>query len=131
MRTSIVAFILFVTVFQLQAQSGTQTDSLKQDQFRGVWVIDLRPTENADPYLKEFVVEPDSTGTFQGLFYGSQIIEGRINTNWDKVYFAFSTKDQNHSYYHSGYVQDNKIYGMSYCPGRAFVAPWTGEKKNK
>lgn len=96
----------------------------------GSWEIDLRPSPDADPYVQEFRVTGVTGNTFQGYFYGSPLQEARLNRNWDRLYFAFTTSDQTHDYYHSGYLLNGKLYGVSYCPGREFVQPWTGVVKN-
>ncbi|MDX1315565.1 MAG: hypothetical protein R3356_08690, partial [Eudoraea sp.] len=95
----------------------------------GSWEIDLRPSPDADPYIQQFQVTGVTGNTFQGFFYGSPLEEAKLNRNWDRLYFAFTTRDQNHAYYHSGYLLDGKLYGLSYCPGREFIQPWTGVKK--
>jgi len=64
------------------------------------------------------------TGEFHYPFTG-----GFLNTDWDKVYFAFTTQDQSGTYYHSGYVEGNKVYGITLNEGRGFVLPWKGERK--
>jgi hypothetical protein len=99
------------------------------DSILGSWEIDLRPSPEADPYVQEFQVTGVTGNTFQGYFYGSPLREAKLNRNWDRIYFAFTTSDQNHDYYHSGYLLDGKLYGVSYCPGREFVQPWTGVAK--
>ena len=95
----------------------------------GEWVIDLRPTPDAEGYYQPFVITAINENRIEGTFYGSSIENGLINVYWEKLYFAFSTKDQNHSYYHSGYLKEGNLYGISYCPGRQFTAPWTGTRK--
>ena len=112
---------LFLTVaISIQAQTGD---------LKGTWTIDLRPTPDSEGYYQDFIVSEITDNTFQGTFYGSSVQNSLINANWDKLYFAFSTKDQDHSYYHSAYLMDDKIYGITYCPGREFTAPWTGTRK--
>lgn len=98
-------------------------------ELKGTWTIDLRPTPDAEGYFQDFQVTEISEGKFTGIFYGSPVENCLVNTNWEKLYFAFTTRDQNHAYYHSGYLLDGKLYGISYCPGREFTAPWTGIKK--
>ena len=95
----------------------------------GNWEIDLRPTPNAEAYYQTFEVLEIVDNAITGTFYGSQITNGLINENWDRLYFAFTTSDQSNDYYHSGYLQNGKIYGISYCPNRKFTAPWTGALK--
>ena len=57
-----------------------------------------------------------------------KIENGLLNANWNELYFAFTTKDQNNTYFHSGRIENNKMYGLSYAPKRSLAAPWTGEK---
>mgnify|MGYP001821391952 FL=1 len=92
----------------------------------GEWILDLRPAPDAEAYFQSFRVTRTSGNFFEGDFYGSSIEGGRLNRKWGRLYFAFKTRDQNHEYYHSGYLEAGKLYGTSYCPGREFVAPWTG-----
>jgi len=66
---------------------------------------------------------------FDGEFYGYPFTGGFLNTDWGKIYFAFTTQDQSGTYYHSGYVEGNKVYGITLNEGRGFVLPWKGEKK--
>ena len=105
-------------------------DKAEISELFGLWKIDLRPTPEADAYFQEMVIKRSQNGKdLIGTFYGSPIERPLYNTSWDRVYFAFSTRDQNHQYYHSGYVEDGQVHGMTYCPGREFAAPWTGKKK--
>ena len=116
---------LLICLFLMASLSiQAQTEDLK-----GTWTIDLRPTPDSEGYFQPFVISNIEGNKLEGTFYGSPIENGLINTYWEKLYFAFSTKDQNHSYYHSGYLMEGKLYGVSYCPGREFTAPWTGTRK--
>lgn len=96
----------------------------------GTWVIDLRPTPESEPYLKDFKFTKAEGKKFDGEFYGYPFEGGLLNTDWDKIYFAFTTSDQSGTYYHSGYIEGNKIYGMSLNENRKLLLPWKGEKKN-
>lgn len=115
--------------FYLEACMPHSEDGFFADTLEGRWDIDLRPTPDADPYTQEFRVTQISGNTFQGYFYGSPLEGARLNRNWDELFFAFTTRDQNFEYYHSGYMRDGELYGVSYCPGREFVQPWTGVRK--
>ena len=110
MKKTIIIGILFIP-FLINAQ--------KQLALQGSWTIDLRPTPDSEAYYQVFEVS----------FYGSTLENGLMNTQWERVYFAFTTSDQSNTYYHSGYLLDGKLYGISYCPGREFTAPWTGIRK--
>lgn len=110
-------------------QSTYKKSHINSDDLKGTWKIDLRPTPTSEAYYQLFEVNSIEKNTFKGTFYGSSIKEGLINTQWKSTYFAFSTSDKSNTYYHSGYILDGKIYGISYCPNRNFTAPWKGEKK--
>lgn len=120
--------LLFVP-FGLCAQENDTLVDKETDILIGEWTIDLRPTPKSDPYFQSFIVELTKENKFQGTFYGSKVENSFLNTNWDKLYFAFTTKDQSNEYYHSGYMQNGKLFGITYCPNRELTAPWTGEKK--
>lgn len=126
-----IYLLLIWTAFlgaQVSAQSD-KTDKETQIEFlKGEWKIDLRPTPTSEAYYQSFVITEISENKFEGTFYGSTIKEGLINRYWDRLYFAFSTADSNTEYYHSGYLEDGKLVGISYCPGREFAAPWSGVK---
>lgn len=106
------------------------TDVVKPtDILIGEWTIDLKPTPESDGYFQSFVVEFINENTFKGTFYGSILENAILNSNWNKLYFAFTTRDQNNEYYHSGYLLNGKLFGITYCPNRNFAAPWIGVKK--
>jgi hypothetical protein len=113
----------------IYAQSSTAASAPDADLLSGEWSIDLRPTPDSEEYIQSFVVKSISKNTFHGTFYGSDIKNALINKNWDRLYFAFETSDSSNDYYHSGYLLDGQLFGISYCPNRNFVAPWTGRKK--
>ena len=95
----------------------------------GTWEIDLRPSPEASPYLKEFTVSSFKEGKLSGLFYSTLFSNGRVNAAWKKVYFAFTTADNSGLHYHSGYLDNGKLYGTSFSPGRGFMLPWFSTKK--
>jgi hypothetical protein len=95
----------------------------------GTWVIDLRPTPESAAYIKEFKFTKIDGKNFAGEFYGYPFEGGLFNTDWDKIYFAFTTADQSGTYYHSGYIEGNKVYGMSLNENRKLMLPWKGTKQ--
>ncbi len=119
-------FVLFFSLYLLQSfgQSKISTDSLA-----GTFVIDLRPTPASEPYLKDFKFTKIYGKQFDGEFYGYPFTGGFLNLDWDKIYFAFTTADQSGTYFHSGYMEGNKVFGLSLNENRKFVLPWKGEKK--
>lgn len=106
-----------------------KSNALNLDQVKGTWQLDLRPDPNSEPYLKDFILTPTKDKEFEGEFYGSKFTGGYLNTDWENIYFAFTTGDKDNIYYHSGYITNNKIYGISYSEGRKFTSHWTGIKK--
>jgi len=119
--------IILLSTALIAQESNTVTS--KSVQILGTWKIDLRPTPEADAYFQEFVVTKINDNVLEGSFYGSPISNGLVNFNWNLIYFAFSTSDASSDYYHSGYIADGKVHGISYCPNRNFTAPWTGTLK--
>lgn len=105
--------------------------TLRTDNILGTYIIDLRPTPDSEPYLKEFKFTKVEGKKFDGEFYSYPFSGGFLNTDWDKVYFAFTTADQSGTYYHSGYVEGNKVFGITLNEGRGFVLPWKGERKKE
>jgi hypothetical protein len=94
----------------------------------GTWKVDLRPTPSAPPYFKEFVVTAVQGKTFTGNFYGTEITQGRLNTDWGAVRFSFVTADNSGPYNHSGVLKAGKIEGLTNSTGREFLAYWTADK---
>ncbi len=125
----ILTSFLLIFCTSIRAQEDASSDTDRASSLLGEWIIDLRPTPDAEAYFQSFVVESIEENSFKGTFYGSELENSLLNREWDKLYFAFSTNDSSNAYYHSGYLEDGKIYGMTYCPGRNFTAPWTGVKK--
>lgn len=99
------------------------------EKIKGTWLLDLRPSPSSEPYFKDFIIETSKGKAFSGEFYGTKFKGGYFNTDWDQLYFAFTTGDKENTYYHSGYVDGGKMVGISYCPGRKFTSHWTGTKK--
>ncbi|WJJ96147.1 hypothetical protein [Algibacter luteus] len=123
-------FMLFLSLPKYGiAQETPSKLSETSNSFIGNWNIDLRPTPDSDEYFQYFVVKTINKNAFNGTFYSSEITNGILNNNWPELYFAFSTTDQSNEYYHSGYLKDGKLYGITYCPKRGFTAPWTGIKE--
>lgn len=121
-----ISLLLFVGLFSLKAKSQTRPVA---DSVLGTWIIDLRPTPESVPYLKEFKFTRIDGKKFDGEFYGYPFTGGFLNTDWNKIYFAFTTQDQSGNYYHSGFVEGNKVTGITLNENREFVLPWKGQKK--
>lgn len=120
-----------IKLSEITVQRNIKTAKKKPDanDALGTWVVDLRPTLESEPYLKEFKVTKIDGKKFDGEFYGYPFSGGFLNTSWDKIYFAFTTSDQNSQYFHSGYIEGSKVFGITLNEKREFVLPWRGEKK--
>ena len=123
--------ILFFTFTQCSIAQNANSNSPTHDleNIKGTWVIDLKTAPDQPSYLKEFMIQPEKENKFSGTFYGTEFKNGYFDLNWDVVYFGFSSKDYSNRYFHSGYIKDGKIYGVTYCPGREFTSRWEGKKK--
>ena len=95
----------------------------------GTWQVDLRPTPDAEPYYKEFVVTSVQGNSFSGSFYGAAISQARINTDWGNLRIAFVTADGSGAYHHSAVLDDNKLEGLSNSTGRNFLSYWSAVKQ--
>lgn len=109
---------------QVNGKNGLNLDGIK-----GTWTLDLRPDPKSEPYLIDFTITPTTGKAFSGEFYGSAFNTGFFNTDWEHVYFAFTTGDKDNAYFHSGYITGDKMYGISYSADRKFTSHWTGTKK--
>ena len=123
---AIIGLLINVGIYAQEKKGATVK---LQEAFVGEWTIDLRPTPDSEGYFQPFVVNAIEENSFTGTFYGSNLENVILNKNWEKIYFAFITKDKSNAYYHSGYLFDGKLYGITYCPNRDFAVPWTGLKK--
>lgn len=128
MKNLIIVLFLFAPIY-ITAQDIVEKKTESNNFMVGNWQIDLRPTPESEAYFQSFIVETSDDKTFSGTFYGSDIKNALINNNWSKTYFAFSTSDQSNQYYHSGYIENNQLFGITYCPNRNFIMPWTGVKE--
>ncbi len=130
MNTRYLCLLLILPTF-LFGQDIENKKTEEANTLIGNWILDLRPAPDAEGYFQPFTVTGIEGNTFQGTFYGSPIEAGLLNRNWDRLYFAFRTRDQSNEYYHSGYLLNGKVIGTTYCPTRKFTAPWTGLKEEK
>lgn len=123
----IIFFLLITTSLHVKSQINSEKSI---ESILGTWVIDLRPTPSSEPYLKEFKFTKIEGKEFSGEFYDTPFTGGILNKDWGKIYFAFTTGDQNNIYFHSGYIEGDKIQGLTFCETRKFALPWSGQRKN-
>ncbi len=108
--------------------ANSETQNISIENAKGTWLLDLRPDPNSEAYLKDFIITPTTGSDFNGEFYGTAFTAGKFNTDWEVLYFAFTTSDKENVYFHSGFIEGNKISGISYSPDRKFTSHWTGIK---
>lgn len=107
---------------------NAQDTSVDPALLQGEWQVDLRPAPDAPPYWQTLKIKANGGKTFSGQFYGSKFRKGLLNNQWAEVYLAFETRDRNHTYYHTARFDGKVIHGQTYCPERAFIAPWSAKR---
>ena len=105
------------------------TAPVSADYLVGTWQVDLRPTPDAEPYYQDFIVSEVNGNSFTGSFYGTEITEARINTDWGTLRIAFVTADGSGPYYHSATLIGDRLEGLSNSSGRDFLSYWSAVKQ--
>ena len=124
------ASVLVVLTLTLLMTGAFQASSpMSASDLKGTWEIDLRPTPDSPPYIQLMEITSVQGNKFTGSFYGTAMQNGRINTEWGRVIFAFVTQDGSGYYHTSGELKDGKLSGVTHSIGRDFLSPWTGVKK--
>ncbi|MDF1697942.1 MAG: hypothetical protein P1U56_18995 [Saprospiraceae bacterium] len=131
MRLLILFFVSILYSSTFSPYATIEKNTIQNNDLLGEWILDLRPTPEADPYYQSLIIKSQEDKTFSGTFYGSAIQETHLNNSWDKLYFAFQTSDASSEYYQSGYMVGDSIFGITYSPQRNFVMPWKGSRKLK
>ena len=131
MRLTILLLLSILSSYSISQIETIEKFNIQDGDLLGEWILDLRPTPDADPYYQTLIINSQNEKNFTGTFYGSSIQNTHLNKNWGKTYFAFKTTDESSEYYQSGYIVRDSIFGITYCPKRSFVMPWTGKRKEK
>ena len=126
MKKILIGLSLLLTLQFSYAQEQALQDPLKQ--LEGTWKVDLSPGNPDDDNFTELVIKEISPLGVKGSFYYSKLREGRINLNFDGVYFAFVTDDGSGDYNTSAIFKEGKLIGTTHSLGRDFLAVWTAEK---
>lgn len=121
-------FIFFLILFAVCSSSYSVSDD--PNKLEGTWQVDLRPTPESEPYFKDFEITLAGENSFNGKFYDTEFSGGRLNSDWSKIFFGFTTNDMSGKYFHSGYLNNDTLFGMTYSEGRSFVMPWLAVRKN-
>lgn len=108
---------------------GQKASKIDLSTLIGTWKVDLRPTPDAAEYFQEFIITKIDEKTFSGTFYGAEIKNGKVNTDWETVYLGFTSEDQSGLYSHSARLEGKKLSGATDSLGRGFLLPWRAEKK--
>lgn len=125
MRLTTLLFALAAAGWLLVAQSLA---SVGLDELPGTWSVDLRPTPDADPYLKTFTIDAIDGNRVTGSFYDTPFDDGVLNADWGTVVIAFTTSDSRTSYHHSAEIDGDQLVGRTHAPDRGFLSVWTGER---
>ena len=125
------AFIVILICAGLGACTavGPSAATVDEDFLVGTWKVDLRPLPDAEPYFQEFTITSVQDGSFNGVFYGAPITQGRINTDWGKLRIAFVTADGSGPYHHSAVLEGAELEGLTNSTGREFLAYWSAVKE--
>ncbi|MDZ7880595.1 MAG: hypothetical protein U5L45_23165 [Saprospiraceae bacterium] len=115
--------------YRLEPETDEETQERLLKAALGKWTIDLRPSASAEPYYKDFILKDFSSKSLSGIFYDTPFQNGKIHTEWGKLYFSFTTNDNSGTYFHSGYVEKGVIHGTSFSENRGFIMPWSGIKQ--
>ena len=98
------------------------------DDLVGTWKVDLRPTPDAAPYYHEMVITSVAGDSIAGTFYGAPIRDGRLNSDWGALRFAFVTEDNSGQYHTTGTLRGDEIEGTTHSLGRGFLSYWTAKR---
>ena len=111
-----------------EAMAEMTDPATRPDELMGRWRVDLRPTPDAEPYDKEFVVTSVEDGSMTGQFYDTEIEDGHTNSDWGSIRFSFVTRDGTGPYHHSGELVGGRLVGTTHSPGRDFLSVWTATR---
>jgi hypothetical protein len=131
MKVHLIFIILLITDFYFAQTDEKEIIEHDLSQIAGVWEIDIKPSPKSQPYVKDFVIKPSGDNDFIGIFYDTKFENGKFNLNWERIYFSFSTKDKNSSYYHSGYIDGNKNSWNNIFAGAKFYNAVERSKKER
>ena len=125
------ALKLFATALLLAALPALAAlgPAAAPDGLVGTWQVDLRPTPEAAPYFQEMIITSVAGDSITGTFYGAPIRDGRLNTAWGALRFAFLTDDGSGTYHTSGTLRGDRIEGLTHALGRDFLAYWTAARR--
>mgnify|MGYP001273065474 CR=1 FL=1 len=121
--------IKFILTFLLLSNLCIGSPSFDPKEIEGVWKVDLRPSPDAEEYFKDFEVIFTDENTISGKFYDTPFENGKVNDQWGRLWFGFTTSDMSGTYFHSGYLENSTLYGTTYSAGRGFLMPWTAKRK--
>lgn len=126
MKKILIGLSILLVVQLATAQNQEQKDPFKE--LEGTWKLDLSPANLEDDNFTELVIKEISPLGLKGSFYYSELREGRVNINFDGVYFAFVTDDGSGDYNTTAIFKEGKLMGTTHSLGRDFLSVWTAVK---
>ncbi|MDW3648416.1 MAG: hypothetical protein R8P61_15225 [Bacteroidia bacterium] len=126
MKKILIGLSILLVVQLATAQNQEQKDPFKE--LEGTWKLDLSPANLEDDNFTELVIKEISPLGLKGSFYYSKLREGRVNINFDGVYFAFVTDDGSGDYNTTAIFKEGKLMGTTHSLGRDFLSVWTAVK---
>lgn len=127
--SNVLIALLVCSLLSACSTPALSPGAVDPDRLVGAWVVDLRPTPDAPPYLQELVIESVVGLTFTGSFYGAEVTEARINTDWGTLRIAFVTADGSGPYHHSAVLRGSMLEGLSNSTGRDFLRYWSATQR--
>ncbi|MEM1117842.1 MAG: peptidoglycan recognition family protein [Bacteroidota bacterium] len=118
----------------LEARLGDVRAAVRRGAFQslsGAWTLDLRPIPDADVVTYPFDVAVDADGALTGSFYGAEILDGRVNAEWNALHLAFTTSDRAADggiLRHEARVVGGRLEGTTYAPHRDALWVWTATR---
>ncbi len=126
-----IALILILTLLSGCATSADRRPSVDANVLIGSWQVDLRPRPGDPAYFQEFVISSVDGNRFRGSFYGTEVTQARINTDWGAVRIAFVTADGSGQYHHSATLVGDRLQGLSNATGRDFLSYWSARRQSQ
>jgi hypothetical protein len=94
----------------------------------GNWTVDLRLSDEGEPYTQPMTLVIAADSTISGSFYSSTITSGRYGRNRGRSCVAFVTSDGMGNYQHAACLIDGRMVGQSWAEHRQFVLPWVASR---
>ena len=111
-----------------QAPAAAPAEAARGADVAGAWTVDLRISDDAEPYSQPMHLIIAADGSITGDFYNSTISSGRYGENRGRSCVAFVTNDGAGDYQHAACLVDGRMLGQSWAEHRNFVLPWVADR---